>query len=360
MNVLEVNSYTGSYEAEFCSNFSFIEKIAEIENAFFVVDKQVYQLYEQELRPLFQGKPNFLMEAIEENKNIQEALCIAKKMLVLPSKRNTVLVAIGGGIVQDVSAFVANILYRGISWVLVPTTLLAQTDSCIGSKSSLNFEHYKNILGYFYPPRRIYVNTNFIRTLTDRDYLSGLGEIIKCALMAGYESFLSTANNLSALVAKDEKALIREIEKALRFKKKMIELDEFDRGPRNVMNFGHTFGHALESTSDYAIPHGQAVSYGMMVANDISCKRQYITNEMKQDIQRVLFQIVTTDLLKSEYISGDAYLQAMKHDKKYTGGMHTCILFHGDGVEKHSDVTDAEIMDATKSVLGEFENADRV
>ena len=354
MNALKVKSYTGTYEAKFYSDFSFMENLAGMENAFFVVDEQVYQLYEQKLGDFLQGKPYFLMKAIEENKNIHEALRIAQKMLELPSKRNTVLIAIGGGIVQDVSAFIANILYRGIQWALVPTTLLAQADSCIGSKSSLNYEHYKNILGYFYPPKEIFINTNFIQTLTEKDYLSGLGEIIKCALMAGYESFLSTSSNLLSLLAKNEPILLQEIEKALQFKKNMIELDEFDRGPRNVMNYGHTFGHALESTSDYAIPHGQAVSYGMMIANEISCKRQYITAEMKREIQHTLCQIVTHGLLQSQYFSEGNYLQAMKHDKKYTGGLHTCILFHGNGVERHADIGDEEIMDAVKIVAGDI------
>lgn len=352
MNTLKVKSYTGTYEADFYSDFSFLKELDRFEHPFFIVDKQVYRLYEGELSKLLQDKPHVFIEAIEENKTVYEALQIIKEMLVLPSRRNTILVAIGGGIIQDVSAFIANIIYRGISWMLVPTTLLAQADSCIGSKSSLNFDHYKNILGYFYPPTKIYVNTKFIHTLTEKDYFSGLGEIMKCALMAGYDSFLATGANLFSLLARDEDVLLLEIEKALRFKRNMIELDEFDRGPRNIMNYGHTFGHALESTSAYAIPHGQAVSYGMLVANEISCKREYITNEMKQAIEQTLRKIVTPDLLKPEYFAKDAYLQTLKHDKKYTGGLHTCILFHGECVEKHSDVTDAEIMDAVKVFTG--------
>ena len=353
MKTLKVKSYTGTYEADFYSDFSFLEELDRLEHPFFLVDKQVYRLYEGDLTKLLQDKPHIFIEAVEDNKTVHEALKIIKEMLVLPSRRNTVLVAIGGGIVQDVSAFIANIIYRGISWMLVPTTLLAQADSCIGSKSSLNFDHYKNILGYFYPPIKIYVNTKFTHTLTEKDYFSGLGEIMKCALMAGYDSFIATSANLSALLARnDEDVLLLEIEKALRFKKNMIELDEFDRGPRNIMNYGHTFGHAMEATSDYAIPHGQAVSYGMMVANEISCKRKYISNKMKQAIEQTLRRIITHELLKPEYFLEDTYLQTMKHDKKYTGGLHTCILFHGESVERHSDVTDDEIMDALKAFTG--------
>ena len=109
----------------------------------------------------------------------------------------------GGGIVQDLSAFVANVLYRGISWVLVPTTLLAQADSCIGSKSSLNYAHYKNLLGYIYPPVRILVNTGFLHTLEPKEYKSGFGEMLKCAIMDGRKSFEATASHLKEIFVSD-------------------------------------------------------------------------------------------------------------------------------------------------------------
>jgi len=250
---MKVKSYLGEYEANFYSEFSW-EEIKSAENKFFVVDKKVYGLYENELKDLIGENPCFFVEAIEENKNIDKALEVISEMVEMKSKRNSLLVAIGGGIVQDISAFVANVIYRGISWVLIPTTLLAQTDSCIGSKTSLNFKQYKNLLGYFYPPTKIYIHTKFVHTLETKDYCSGLGEIMKCALMAGYESFLETRDNVEALMNREDDVLLKEIEKALNFKKSVIEVDEFDRSYRNIMNYGHTFGHALESTSNYVIP----------------------------------------------------------------------------------------------------------
>lgn len=350
---MKIKSYSGEYEAEFYSDFSFFYKITEIHNKFFIVDKNVFSLYNNEIELLIGDSPFFLLESIEENKNVEEALNIITNMVDIPSKRNTVLVAIGGGIVQDVSAFIANILYRGISWILIPTTLLSQTDSCIGSKTSLNFKHYKNLLGYFYPPTQIYINTQFIHTLPQKEYYSGLGEIMKCALMAGYQSFCDTYNNFDALSNRKDNVLIREMMKALEFKKKIIEIDEFDKEYRNIMNYGHTFGHALESASDYAIPHGQGVSFGMMIANEISAARNYITEERKQEVNSAIAHFVDMSLLKKEYVRPEIYLSALKKDKKFLGTAHNCILWSETGVKKYSDISDAEIIAACKNLFME-------
>lgn len=346
-----IKSYVGDYKADFFSNFSFLDELKEKENKFFVLDKRVFTIYKTELSSVIQESPYFLLDAIEENKNVDTALEIIRQMVEMDSKRNTLLVTIGGGIAQDVSAFIANILYRGISWILIPTTLLAQTDSCIGSKSSLNFKGYKNLLGYFYPPKQIYINTKFIHTLDRKDYLSGLGEIMKCAIMDGYESFLSTSQNMGAVLEYDEEVLLSEITKALLFKKRVIEKDEFDREFRNIMNFGHTFGHALESASDYAVPHGQGVSVGMLIANQISFQRGYISEKMLMELNDAIGKIITSGIIKKEYFSGDRYLEIMKKDKKYTGKLHTCILFEGNGVKRHSDIRDEEIVSAIEKVF---------
>lgn len=346
-----VKSYIGEYKADFFSDFSFLDEIEKKENKFFVVDKRVYSIYKEQLFSVIQGNPYYLLDAVEDNKNIYTALEIIDQMVEMDSKRNTLLIAIGGGIVQDISAFIANVLYRGISWILIPTTLLAQTDSCIGSKSSLNFKEYKNLLGYFYPPKQIYINTKFIHSLDQKDYLSGLGEIMKCAVMGGYESFQSTNQNLDALLAYNEETILSEITKALHFKKRVIEQDEFDRNFRNIMNFGHTFGHALEAASNYAVPHGQGVSIGMLIADQISLQRGYISEAMNEELKEAFNRIITPGLVKKAYFSGNRYLEIMKKDKKFTGRFHTCILFDGNSVKKHSDVVDEEIVSAIEKIF---------
>jgi len=351
---MKVKSYVGEYVAETYSDFSFLDEINTIEKKFFIIDQNVYQLYQEVLGKILKGQPNYIVVAEEENKNIETALAIIERMIELESKRNTVLIAIGGGIVQDIAAFIANIIYRGINWILIPTTLLAQADSCIGSKTSLNFKQYKNIMGYFYPPQKIYINTNFVNTLLEKDYYSGLGEIMKCAIMAGFDSFQSTSSHIDLLKRRDEKVLQQEITKALMFKKSVIERDEFDRDFRNIMNYGHTFGHALETTSGYDIPHGQGVSFGMMIANEISCARGYISEQMKVQLNKAIKEIVHSDLIKAEYFDESRYLPTLRKDKKYTGGKHTCILFNGDSVARYSDIKDEEIVAAINNMLGKI------
>ncbi len=347
---MKIQSYLKEYEADFYLNFSFLEELSKKEHTYYIVDEKVYRLYEEQLAQYINAEPHFLLEAVETNKTIDMALKIIDQMVEMKSKRNTTLISIGGGIVQDVSGFIANILYRGISWVWIPTTLLAQADSCIGSKTSLNYKNYKNILGYFYPPDRILIDTTFVHSLEEKDYLSGIGEMVKCALMAGYDSFCRTRDNIPGLLRREKAVLETEITKALAFKKKVIERDEFDKGFRNIMNYGHTFGHALESTSHYAIPHGQAVSFGILVANQISNLRGWLSEEKTREIAETLYQIVLLDLLKDDYFS-EEYLSVLKKDKKFTGTTHTCILFDGNGVKRYQDVTDEEIMEACNRVL---------
>lgn len=348
---MKVKSYLKEYEVEFCRDFGFDTAIGSLENKFFVIDKRVYELYREKVEKLISGSPCYLLEAIETNKNIEKVLEIIDKIVELKSKRNTNLISIGGGIVQDISGFIANIIYRGIAWIWIPTTLLAQADSCIGSKTSLNYKTYKNLLGYFYPPDKIYIDTGFTHTLEQKDYLSGLGEIMKCALMGGYQSFTETSNNIEDLLLRKQDTLVAEIIKALEFKKKVIEIDEFDKEYRNIMNYGHTFGHALESTSNYAIPHGQAVSFGIMIANEISEARGYISEQCKKQVKQRITAIVNRELLKPEYFNPREYLGVLKKDKKYTGGTHNCILWSEDGVKKYTDVMDEEIICACRKVL---------
>jgi len=348
---MKIKSYLREYEVIFSSDCSFLEQLGALENPFFLIDQRVYELYEEKLKGCIGKSPCYLLEAVETNKNIEKALEIIEQMVEMKLKRNTNLISIGGGIVQDVSGFLANILYRGILWTWVPTTLLAQADSCIGSKTSLNFHSYKNILGYFYPPERIYVNSQFVHTLEERDYRSGLGEMMKCALMSGFSSFRETKGHIPGLLQREDEVLLAEIHKALNFKKAVIEVDEFDTDYRNIMNYGHTFGHALESTSNYNIPHGQAVSYGMLIANEISLARGYLSLERKEEIAEAIGRIVTEGLLQEEYLAAERYLPVIKKDKKYTGTTHTCILYHGEEVRRHSDITDDEIQKACEAVL---------
>lgn len=350
-----IKSIYKNYEVKFTKSFSFVDELLKYKNRFVIIDQNIYKLYQKELKAIMNTEDLYILDSVEENKSIQEVLKIADYLVNLKSKRNTRMISVGGGIVQDVTGFLSNIIYRGIGWTWIPTTLLAQTDSCIGSKTSINYGLYKNLFGTFYPPDEIYVNSLFLNTLDKKEYLSGLGEIFKCSIMRGYESFQESESRLPEMLDLNYDVLNLEVEKALDFKKRVIEIDEFDTGYRNIMNYGHTFGHALESVSRFHIPHGQCVSIGIIIANDLACGRGLITQKRNEQIKAALFRIIQNELLKREYFDAEAFIAAMKKDKKFNGTTHACILLNEkeNQVQRYSDVMDEEIAKALQVFVKE-------
>ncbi len=340
-----IKSNIKTYEIIFSEAFSFIEELKELENKFIVIDKNVYEKYSS-LFLCFDQKDMMIIEAIEDNKSIDTALQICERMTALPSKRNSTLISFGGGIIQDVTGFAANILYRGTKWVFVPTTLLAQSDSCIGSKTSLNYLKFKNLLGTFYPPDRIFIDNGFLDTLSETDYLSGLGEVVKFNVMSGRKNFNKIVSDIDFLTNRDYCLLKTYVINSLNYKKTFIEDDEFDLDVRNLLNFAHTFGHAIESVSHYAVPHGQAVSVGMMISNIVSNNRGLLSTDIKEQVERLCGKVINVALLP-EYFSLEPFIGAMKNDKKRVGMKLAGILMDSDFcLHKMQDIEEDEIREA--------------
>lgn len=323
-----IHSKFKDYEVVIEKNFSFFEKLVRLDNVQFIIDTKVYQLHEK----CFEDIPKerlILLDATEENKVISTALDICEKMTEIPSKRNTYLVSVGGGIIQDITGFVANVLYRGIKWIFVPTTLLASCDSCIGGKTSLNYKKYKNLLGTFYPPDEIHICARFFDTLSERDYKSGLGEVIKFNIMAGQEGLSNIEENIVELLERQQAIIDRFVESSLLFKKEFIEVDEFDKGERIKLNFAHTFGHAIEVVSNYEIPHGTAVAIGMIMANSISVKRGILSKNRAVRSENVLLKAIDIDLSLLD-VDLKQVIEAMRKDKKQTSSNLTAVLLSED------------------------------
>ena len=258
------------------------------------------------------------MPVTEEKKNIAMVQELYDRLIEKSAKRNMTLISIGGGIVQDVTGFLASTLYRGIKWVFVPTTLLAQADSCIGGKTSLNYKAYKNLIGTFYPPTAIFIDTKFLLTLKDLDFYSGLGEVIKLFVIGGEKSTKGILEWMPALRVRNEEALEKAVYGSLLIKKSYIEDDEFDSGRRNMLNFGHCFGHALEAASDFGIPHGQAVVLGMVLANIVARERNLLAKDTEQYLLNKLFLPSLIKNAKLHSIKPDQIIDGMKKDKKRT------------------------------------------
>lgn len=319
-----IRSKFKDYKVIMEDSIHFLQELTQYENAQYVVDKKVYETYQEHLEAIPQERL-ILIEAKEENKIIDTALDICEKMTEIPAKRNAVLISIGGGIIQDITGFVANILYRGIKWIFVPTTLLASCDSCIGGKTSLNYKKYKNLLGTFYPPDELHICPAFFKTLTDADYKSGLGEVVKFNIMAGGDGLENIENAMDLILQRDDETISRFVSQSLLFKKDFIEMDEFDKGERIKLNFAHTFGHAIEVISEYAIPHGTAVAIGMIIADYIAVERNILDESFALRAQKVLLRVIDIDLSVMQKPM-DGIIDAMRKDKKQTSEALTAVL----------------------------------
>ena len=331
MKNLKLNSNIHNYEVIFKKDLSFLNKLTQLEKKVFIIDKNVYKLYKNEFKDIDKNEL-YLFYAIEKNKTLKSVEKIYRFLAKFNAKKNITIISIGGGITQDVTGFVASTLYRGINWIFIPTTFLAQADSCIGSKTSLNFKTYKNIIGGFYPPHKIYVAPNFLKTLTKKDFYSGIGEVIKFALLE--EKY---PKDIKAIVDKIEnlkngKNELKVIKGTMAIKKRYIDEDEFDTGKRNLFNYGHCFGHALENSSKYKIPHGIAVIIGMIFANIVSLNRKLISEKKYKQLNEKLFLPNIHIKLKKGYFNKNILLESMKNDKKRVGKDLTIILPKDDNI----------------------------
>lgn len=248
--------------------------------------------------------------------------------------RGTTLVAVGGGVVQDAAAFAASVFMRGIDWVYVPTTLLSMTDSCIGGKSSINVGKYKNIVGTFHPPRTVLVDPALAATLSAEQVAAGLCEAVKISLCRGPETidaYLALDLGVDAAPAD----LAHVIALSLQAKKWFIEVDEFDRAERLILNFGHTFGHALEAASCFAVSHGIAVGLGMLAAMEMAFAGSGTAPSARLAAFRahVAGLVSTADGLAGTLAGVDpaAVMAAFEADKKHGRDCYAVILPDEDG-----------------------------
>jgi len=293
-----------------------------------IVDANVHSLYRESLDEFLDNCQHIVIEATEEQKSYLQLAPIIDNLIKNGFKKNHRLIAIGGGITQDVVGFIASTMYRGVDWILYPTTLLAQCDSCIGSKTSINFGRYKNQIGTFYPPIEVVIDLGFLDSLPELAIRSGLGEMMHYYLVSGEKDFRRIRSEYS-LSLQNKQVLRGLIARSLEIKRGFIERDEFDRAERQVLNYGHSFGHAIESLTDYRIPHGVAVSYGMDIANFISVKLGYISEDLRQEIRELLAMNWDGENLGA--IDVHSLEEALRKDKKNVGTEVRVILTRGLG-----------------------------
>ena len=262
-----------------------INPLFKDKNNIFLIDRRVYKLY---FKKMSLNKV-FLMNASENLKNVNQAIKFTDFLIKQNATKQNNVIVIGGGIIQDVAAFACAMFKRGIPWTLIPTTLLSITDSCIGAKTGLNYGSTKNIHALFSAPQKIIINLEFIKTLRSEDIISGIGESLKLSIIGGTKSLEIFNKNINAAVKNNSQISLKKIIiNSLYIKKEVIEFDEFEFNHRRSLNYGHSVGHALEILSNYKIPHGISIIFGILMENEIS----YETYGMKRTDLELIKEIV--------------------------------------------------------------------
>ena len=353
---MSIRSSIRNYTVNFPETPEFLDALDEHTERCYAVDQNVWRLYGEGLLKKLDRSNVIVVPVNEELKSLRSVEELYDRLIQRSAKRNLTLISIGGGILQDITGFVASTLYRGINWIFVPTTLLAQADSCIGGKTSLNYKAFKNLLGTFYPPSQVFVYTPFLLTQEDLDFYSGLGEAVKLHIIGGRSMAERIMKSLPAIIRRDRKALMQCVRDSLTIKQAYINEDEFDTGKRNMLNFGHCFGHAIESAADFEIPHGQAVVLGVLLANMVATHRGILSEKLQQFLSERLLRPSLTVKIRKAHLDAVRVIEGMKKDKKRTG-IGLALVMMGDNYRmvKVNDLTEQEArraLDATTRLLG--------
>ncbi len=284
-----------------------------------------------------------LLPAGENTKTLQQVDNIYQQLVDLNCDKETLLIALGGGTVGDVTGFVAATFLRGIAYIQVPTTLLAMVDSAIGGKTGVNLPQGKNLVGAIHQPVAVAVDPAVLATLPRREIASGLAEVLKYGAIWDREFWFYLAANLDAIIALNQEPLLETIRKSCAIKAGIVGQDEYEQDLRRILNFGHTVGHALENLSGYGIfTHGEAVAFGMLCAGEISRQRGFINDDDWQSISKTLRRLPLPEL--PGFVSAKL-LEVIRRDKKVRSGRLHFILLEGLGKAVIvDDVTDEEII----------------
>ncbi len=287
---------------------------------FVVVDDYFYSLYEHDVEKLFEGfeKELFRLKASEEAKNHETLFSIYDFLMEKECDRDSLIVTFGGGITGDVGGFAAATFMRGIEYVQIPTTLLAQVDSSVGGKTGVNYRDGKNYIGAFHQPSAVFVDVRYLKTLDERNFKSGFAEIIKSGVIGDREIVdLIRGKNMSD-VRSDDALLVELIRRSISFKIGVVSEDEKERGMRKLLNFGHTIGHALEEATGYRkLLHGEAVAVGMGMETQISLIAGYCTEETRNVVMGII-EDMGFDFLP-EFVDYSLTLTLVEKDKKREG-----------------------------------------
>ena len=321
-----------------------------------VADSTTAELYGAELKEILKETCTyvsmFVFPAGEVNKTLNTVRDLYEHLILEKFDRKDMLVALGGGVVGDLTGFAAATYLRGIGFIQIPTTLLSQVDSSIGRKTGVDFDAYKNMVGAFHMPRLVYMNLNVLKTLPDRQFACGMGEIIKHGLIQDSDYLEKLSTYQREIREKNYAALLWMVAGSCKIKRHVVEEDPTEQGIRAWLNFGHTIGHSVEKLKDFTLCHGECVAIGCAAAAWMSWKRGLISEKEKEAAEQLLldYQLpVSVKELKPEDI-----VKTTKLDKKMDAGKVKFVLLKKIGEAFVTrDVEDEELLRASQYVCGE-------
>lgn len=346
------------YDIVFTGDFSLLaEELADFGTA----DRRVAVICDSNTEKLFGGEVAEILEkcckkvilhafpAGEANKTLDTVKEIYKRLIEEKFDRKDLLVALGGGVVGDITGYAAATYLRGIDFIQIPTTLIAQSDSSIGGKTGVDFDGYKNMVGAFYMPKLVYMNVGTLKKLDDRQFYAGFAEVMKHGLIKDALFYEWLLDHMYEIHDRDTEVLLEMVMKSCSVKKLVVEKDPKEQGDRALLNFGHTIGHAIEKAKNFEMVHGECIALGMVVAAYISWKRENISMEEYYEVRDMFVPFnlpISIDEIDPEQI-----VALTKSDKKMEAGQIKFVLLKKVGkayVDK--TVTDEEIMDAVKEI----------
>lgn len=285
----------------------------------------------------------------EPSKRLATVEAMAEKLVRLGADRKAVIVALGGGVVGDVSGLLASVYMRGVEFVQIPTTVLAQVDASVGGKTGVNLVAGKNLIGTFYHPRIVLIDPTVLKTLPDREYRAGLYEALKCGIIGNVELFLRFEQNRAQILKRDPAELEWLIAQSVKLKAEVVSADEHEGGLRRVLNLGHTIGHALEAETGYRkLLHGEAVAWGMVAAANIALA---VGRTDSVTASRIADAVLSLGRLPEVNVGARRILARLKSDKKTQNGVVHFVLPREIGkVEIASDVPESAIVAAVEEL----------
>lgn len=326
-------------------------KVHQNDKLFIVVDINVYNIYKDSLDKLVQQYKckYFYCPSGKKNKNINTVQMIYNFLIENNANRNSILIALGGGVVGDLVGFVASTYMRGIRYINMPTTLLSQVDSCIGGKCGYDYGNIENVIGSFYNPCFVYISTSFLKTLKDREFKSGIGEVVKYGTIKNKELLSFINDNYKRILEKENDKLLYIVKECLNIKYDIIKEDYNDTGIRNILNFGYIIGHGIEVYSNFTLSHGEAVALGILATMKLSENKLDMPQTTYNKIRDIYIKIGLP--IKYKVDNKDLFMNSINHDRKNNENVNMVLLQDLENYKINVPVTNEDILRAVKGSI---------